>query len=82
MKPAALPVEGESVVELDHRLGGQITCGQHLQSLDQLHHGIVVLSVPQSVQRQANDTHLQGHFCTAAVCVSAPVCLGMKTAGS
>lgn len=45
-EPAAVPVEGEGVVELDHWLSGQITGGQHLQSLDQLHHGIIVLSGP------------------------------------
>lgn len=38
-----LPVEGEGKVELDHGLSGQITSGKHLQSLDQFHHGVVVL---------------------------------------
>lgn len=40
-----LPVEGEGEVELDHGLSGQVTSGEHLQSLDQLHHGVVVLEV-------------------------------------
>lgn len=40
-----LPVEGEGKVELDHGLSGQITSREHLQSLDQFHHGVVVLVV-------------------------------------
>lgn len=41
----APPVEGEGEVELDHGLRGQVAGGEHLQSLDQLHHGVVVLEV-------------------------------------
>lgn len=40
-----LPVEGKGEVELDHGLSGQITSREHLQSLDQLHHRVVVLVV-------------------------------------
>lgn len=40
-----LPVESKGVVELDHGLSGQITSWQHLQSLNQLHHGVIILVV-------------------------------------
>lgn len=40
-----LPVEGEGEVELDHGLSGQITSREHLQSLDQFHHCVIVLIV-------------------------------------
>lgn len=41
-------------MKLDHGLGSQITCWQHLQSLHQFHHGIIVLVVREATKGALN----------------------------
>lgn len=76
------PVEGERVVELDHGLRRQITSRQHLQSLHQLHHGVVVLSAAHGGRISYFTFHIIGRACFQWRGMYVPVCPGKKTAGS